>query len=292
MLNVKILVCTHKQDYVYKDDIYMPIQVGKAISNIDLGFQGDNTGDNISKKNKEYCELTAMYWAWKNLKDIDYIGLCHYRRYFDFTNNHFLIWDYKNITPFEFENSKSYQIDFETLKKYDVILPMSRPLSQAAIDNHIWNETFIDYCILEKVILTLYPEYRKSLEYVFYHKQNVPQRNMFIMKWEFYDKYCEWLFSILFKTEEYVKLSSYTYYQRVFGFMGELLLPLYCYHNGLKSKQKRLLFISDKAINRKIYRNILSCMSSKIRFPLNTIRKKCLYSELMSNVLKQEFSDL
>ena len=63
---------------------YLPIQVGKAISNTDLGVQGDNTGDNISEKNQSYCELTGIYWAWKNLKNVDYIGLCHYRRYFDF----------------------------------------------------------------------------------------------------------------------------------------------------------------------------------------------------------------
>ena len=80
---MKILVCTHKPGFVLQDDIYTPIQVGKALSNVDLGFLGDDKGDNISVKNKEFCELTAMYWAWKNLKNLDVIGLCHYRRYFD-----------------------------------------------------------------------------------------------------------------------------------------------------------------------------------------------------------------
>lgn len=81
---VKILVACHKADpNIRQDDIYMPIQVGKALHpELDLGFQCDNTGDNISEKNGSYCELTALYWAWKNLKDIDYIGLCHYHRYF------------------------------------------------------------------------------------------------------------------------------------------------------------------------------------------------------------------
>ena len=40
--------------------------------------------DSISNKNDSYCELTGMYWALKNLKNVDVIGLCHYRRYFDF----------------------------------------------------------------------------------------------------------------------------------------------------------------------------------------------------------------
>ena len=84
---IKILVACHKADpNIRQDDIYMPIQVGKALHpELDLGFQCDNTGDNISEKNGSYCELTALYWAWKNLKDVDYIGLCHYRRYFDLT---------------------------------------------------------------------------------------------------------------------------------------------------------------------------------------------------------------
>ena len=73
---IKILVACHKADpNIRHDDIYMPIQVGKALHpELDLGFQCDNTGDNISEKNGSYCELTALYWAWKNLKDVDYTG--------------------------------------------------------------------------------------------------------------------------------------------------------------------------------------------------------------------------
>lgn len=85
MKNVKILVCCHKHDITPKQEPYLPIHAGKALHpELDLGITGDDTGDNISLKNPNYCELTAMYWAWKNLKDVDIIGLCHYRRYFDF----------------------------------------------------------------------------------------------------------------------------------------------------------------------------------------------------------------
>ena len=68
-LKVKILVCCHKPDKWLSDDVYIPIHCGKAVSKVNLGIQGDDTGDNISTKNPNYCELTAMYWAWKNLKD-------------------------------------------------------------------------------------------------------------------------------------------------------------------------------------------------------------------------------
>ena len=75
------------------DEIFFPIHVGAAISNVTLGIQRDDQingsyCDNISSKNKSYCELTALYWAWKNIKkiypDLEYIGLNHYRRYFSF----------------------------------------------------------------------------------------------------------------------------------------------------------------------------------------------------------------
>ena len=90
---IKILICTHKRAELPKDDIFLPIQVGASITNEDLLIQRDDQilkrpCTNISSKNKSYCELTAIYWAWKNIKtlypDLEYIGLCHYRRFFDF----------------------------------------------------------------------------------------------------------------------------------------------------------------------------------------------------------------
>lgn len=63
---IKILVCYHKSCELPKDDIFLPIQVGVAISDIDLVMQRNDQVngepcDNISAKNKSYCELTAMY---------------------------------------------------------------------------------------------------------------------------------------------------------------------------------------------------------------------------------------
>ncbi len=86
MKNIKIIVCCHKKDVMAKEKPYMPIHVGKALSDVELGIQSDAEGENISTKNRSYCELTGMYWAWKNLKNVDIIGLNHYRRYFDFHN--------------------------------------------------------------------------------------------------------------------------------------------------------------------------------------------------------------
>lgn len=91
--NCKILICCHKPCELPPDPdgLFLPVQVGAAISDVDLGMQrydqvNGEPCDNISAKNKSYCELTALYWAWKNIKKIypnlEYIGLNHYRRYF------------------------------------------------------------------------------------------------------------------------------------------------------------------------------------------------------------------
>ena len=81
-MDIKILVATHKKYWMPDDSVYMPIQVGATL-HPDFGYTSDNIGENISAKNLNYCELTALFWAWKNLA-CDYIGLCHYRRYFGY----------------------------------------------------------------------------------------------------------------------------------------------------------------------------------------------------------------
>ena len=81
-MDIKILVCCHKADQqVPHHPLLYPIQVGAALSHTHFAdFIHDDSGDNISLKNARYCELTAQYWAWKNL-NADYYGLFHYRRY-------------------------------------------------------------------------------------------------------------------------------------------------------------------------------------------------------------------
>lgn len=278
---VKILVCAHKKGFVYQDDIYTPIQVGKALSKNDFGFLGDDTGDNISLKNESYCELTAIYWAWKNLTDVDYIGLCHYRRFFNFNKvNHFIKKESDYISTDSFLKNANITIS-ENLLRADVILPEPHSFSRSLIEYQIFNQGFINFCILEKVILKLYPEYKESLSHVFYRSDNVPQRNMFIMRKDIFDDYAKWLFDILFEVEKYVKLSPYKYEKRLFGFMGEMLLPLYCYHNKLKIKKRRLYFISDDKNDINPLEELGVTLFNKLRFKLNTLQNKSqlLFSE-------------
>ena len=81
MSNIKVFICAHKEVPLPQHLYFLPIQAGAALHNHINGYQPDDEGDNISKKNPHFCELTCHYWAWKNL-DADYIGLAHYRRHF------------------------------------------------------------------------------------------------------------------------------------------------------------------------------------------------------------------
>ena len=82
MDKVKIFVVAHKAAEIQKNKVLVPIHVGRVLSSPLEGMIGDDTWENISEKNSQYCEMTAHYWMWKNIKDTEYVGVCHYRRYF------------------------------------------------------------------------------------------------------------------------------------------------------------------------------------------------------------------
>ena len=80
MRDIRVIVATHKKYRMPGDSMYIPVHVG-AEGKKSIGYQRDDQGENISSLNSAFCELTGLYWAWKNL-DAEYIGLAHYRRHF------------------------------------------------------------------------------------------------------------------------------------------------------------------------------------------------------------------
>lgn len=230
-MDIKILVATHKKYWMPDDDVYLPIHVGRE-GKADLGYIGDNTGDNISAKNANYCELTGLYWAWKNLK-CDYIGLCHYRRYF--TD--------KNIHTNDAEKKKAVILhinDYEKLlQEYDVILPQKRNYYYIETVHsqyeHAHNKCDLDEA--ERIVAELYPEYSEAFRKVM-GRTKLYILNMFVMKKILFDKYCSWLFSILFELEKRIDITNYNQYEaRVFGFISERLFNVWLEKQQLKVKE-------------------------------------------------------
>ena len=230
---IKIIVTTHKAYWMPNDDVYMPLHVGRE-GKQDLGFVGDNIGDNISLKNANYCELTGLYWAWKNLK-CDYIGLCHYRRYFC-SNNHRsdIASKHKAIM---------HRADYEKLlQQYDVILPKKRNYFIETVRSqyeHAHNKRDLDE--VERIIAEKYPVYSEAFTKVM-NRKKLHILNMFVMRKEVFDEYCEWLFDILFELEKRIDISQYdTYQARVFGFLGERLFNVWLEKKQLKYKEVRIV---------------------------------------------------
>lgn len=233
-MNAKILICTHKEVELPVHEYFFPIQAGAEISEKKLSYNLDNIGDNISLKNKNYCELTAHYWAWKNLKDVDIVGLNHYRRYFDFFRTHKLLSPDRNFIGLEEFLAHPYQFPDlgKVLQEYDIILPDRR--------NHPYNlktqysvfHITEDWNILKEVIQDLYPDYIPSFE-KFEKGNSLSNYNMFITSWGQFDRYSTWLFQILFEVEKRIKISAYANQARVFGYMSERLINIFCDYNHL-----------------------------------------------------------
>ena len=229
-MKVNVIIATHKKYEMPKYESYLPIHVGKEGKD-DIGFTGDNTGDNISKKNPYFCELTGIYWAWKNLK-ADYIGLAHYRRHFKGNTKS------KN----KFEQVLSDKEINELLKKNDIILPKKREYYIENLYSHYEHTLHIETLdITGEIIKEKYPKYMKEFD-LLKKRTSAHMFNMFIMKKEIMNDYCEWLFDILFELEKRIDTSKYdSFHARFYGRVSELLLDVWLNTNGHKYVEVPLL---------------------------------------------------
>lgn len=215
---MSIYIMTHKKATKPADDFYKMLQVGAYKGHINADCYDDDGPDNISKKNANYCELTGVYWIWKNVKD-DIIGIVHYRRFFSTT------YSGRIINKSETE---------KLLKKYDIILPNRTYLRESVADQLKTTFPKNELEILKEAISMHFPEYLSTYENVM-ERNMVYFCNMLIAKKEIHDKYCEWLFKILEEVEKHIDYSDYTGYQkRIFGFLSERLLTVWVTHNNIK----------------------------------------------------------
>ena len=237
MQNIKILVATHKKYKMPADtSVYLPIHVG-CEGKEDLGFQGDNSGENISDLNPYYCELTGLFWAWKNL-DCDYLGLVHYRRYFTKMTK-----KYNESINIDDVILNRYEIE-ELLENSEVIVPKRRKYYIETLYSH-YDHTFdgshLD--LARKMIEMKNPEYLSSFDKVMKQRSGY-MFNMFIMKKELADDYFSWLFPILDSMYESIDLSDLTDFEaRLFGRVSELLFNVWLDKNDLKIKEVPFMYM-------------------------------------------------
>lgn len=184
------------------------VQAGASLTQERIAGLLDCMGENISNKNRQYCELTVLYWMWKNAK-ASYLGLCHYRR-------HFLL--------------SEDEIGRLPESGIDAVLPVPSICHPSIGDNYRKRHDTEDWDYLLKVIREKYPQmYEVALRLwespefgnLYY------TCNMFIMKKQILDEYCAWLFPILEEVVRFAGEKQDTYQNRYPGFLAERLLTLY-----------------------------------------------------------------
>lgn len=233
MMKIKILVATHKPYWMPSDEVYLPIQVGST-GKEELGFQRDDDGDNISLKNPDYCELTGLYWAWKNL-DADYVGSVHYRRHFVSVNRGiFSIGKRENIlTGADWK---------KILLNHPIIVPNKRKYYIESIKSqYVHAHDSYAFSVMEKILQEKYPLYISAFSNLS-NRRWAHMFNMFVMRKDYFDAYCTWLFDVLFELE--IRLPSHE--PRLFGFLSERLLDVWLEANELSYREVPIAFMEKQ----------------------------------------------
>ena len=237
---IKILVCCHKPCELPQDNIFLPIHVGAALSDMSLGIQRDDQlngepCDNISSKNRSFCELTAIYWAWKNIKkiypELQYIGLNHYRRFFSFNETRLtasgIPKDVKNISGYKLDTP---QIEFCLFANKVITTPKAH-LKSSVASSYEHAHYSSDLRIVHDIVREEFPESLQAFNDVLLGCNYFYDCNMFIMPWNEFEAYCEWIFGILFKAEKLITIENYdTYQKRIYGFLAEHLWTVWAIH--------------------------------------------------------------
>lgn len=217
---LKVYAITHKEYQFAKERTVIGVGANRSIEGVSLY---DNAGENIADKNKSFCELTALYWIWKNTND-EYVGFEHYRRFFAKEN----FFSYREMTIKEMES---------ILKKYDAILPIKNGIKGTTLyEQYAQAHYQSDMDICAEIIKEKYPEYYVDYKQALNVREGC-RANVFVMSKKLMDEYCEWIFTILFEAEKRIDYSERdAYQQRVFGFLSERLFNVWLHHKKLKIK--------------------------------------------------------
>lgn len=210
LLNI-YMVMSHKDQIIQSKEALpqwiIPIQAGGALTDIKKAEVGDNQGENISIKNDDYAEMTAMYWIWKNSRNSIYKGLCHYRRHFVLNKQEIFCMNDAGIDAL----LTTPRLVLNGLK--DMFIK-DTPVRSNIFDNML------------KGIAEIHPETLQKAEAFFEGRFYYPN-NMVIAREAVFNDYCQWIFPVLFYMETEVMKKQLVKEKRYIAFASELLTSLY-----------------------------------------------------------------
>lgn len=298
MSDIKIFVSCHKPSIILKNKLIYPIQVGTALSNNRFdNMLHDDEGENISSKNKMYCELTAQYYAWKNV-DADYYRFFHYRRYLSFSNKKYKETiqgipykklDEEAVNKFALDEKSMQEIienyDVTTVKRgiaINVYAQYCLALTQSKTD--------IDFCL--DYIKNHYPEVYPTAKKVVRSSKSY-FCNMFIMKKDIFQKYCSWLFEILEAHEKAMHLDHYDVQSyRVSGYLAERLCSIYLHYlkeqKNLRFKELQSIFFKETDDSKEIIPQTNDACSVLLNIDKNNfLNSTVLIQSIINNANKE-----
>lgn len=263
--NIKILVSCHKPVCIPCSDLYLPVHVGSLGKETIPGCQRDDCGENISDRNFTFCEMSGQYWAWKNL-EADYVGQCHYRRFFNFdekkyeSNDHAQIED-DCLSPLSI---KKYQLANESLirdcvEKVDLVRApywdvrgVPTPCGpKKTIRDHMCAYGLVTQAELDHMVdicKIAQPDYVDELV-AYLNGSKYLGYNCFVMKKTLFDELCAFEFSILQQFDfEYDYENKTTTHKRICGYLGEILYSVFVSHiskRGIKIAERPLVFFEE-----------------------------------------------
>lgn len=224
----------------------VPIEMGSDFRTQHLeGYIQDNTGDNISSRNHEYCELTALYWGWKN-SDAQIKGLCHYRRFFHASNKVHIFPNYYIHGKDLLKSSPNREQVKSILQKADIILPIPYNPYPKTVRKNL--EAYVypkDIRNMEDILQLQYPAYFKTYCDIM-ERQRLPYCNMMIAPAKIYDRYCDWLFTLLDQIASRTDLTGYNrMHRRIYGYLAEVLLSVWVETQNLRAEYLNIAQIWD-----------------------------------------------
>lgn len=230
--SIRLFVVCHKPTPLPAGEPFVPIQVGtgKPIPGVALR---DDTGDNIARKNPNFCELTAQYWIWKNIR-ADVVGLCHYRRIPSFSG----CLD-ATFSDFSEATCARFGWDLPTiqglLSHYDILMPPNWLCFPPGEPGHVmtpyqfhaYEHRESDIAETLRVIHDLTPEMDAYAHRALCVDTSQCFGNICVMRKPLFDAYSAWLFKILFEVERRVDIPKNREQARLFGFLSERLIMVW-----------------------------------------------------------------
>ena len=247
--DIRIFVATHRRAKTFESSIMDLVQVGSSLSGERFwSALHDDIGENISDLNPFYCELTAQYWAWKNI-DAEYYGFCHYRRYFNFSNTRHPENEWGEIIAPLIDDAAQVRYGLtdesirEAVRDCDLIITeikdlrsfpehFANPREQWCLAENLCEN---DFTLMMDILAKRHPDYQQDID-SFLCGSSSCFCNMYVMRKEVFFDYCEWLFPLL---DEFVHLWDVSRYSREMlrtpGHLAERLFNIYLLH-AMRSK--------------------------------------------------------